>query len=208
VAGDGRGRDAGRGTRSRAGNAMGRTREAALDGAVRAVAKYGSRKTTMGDIAVLAGIAKATLYNHFRARDDVYRDALRSQVEQLATAARAKAGDGFDAALVEVVGLLREHPALRRLAREEPAVVATLAAMDDGETWTAVRGHVAAVLRSAGLPDGAQPVELVVRYLASQLLKPSPADAAAADARLLQVAVAAAAAPVPRQPADSAGTST
>ena len=56
---------------------MGRTREAALAGALAAVTKYGSRKATMGDIAMLAGIAKATLYNHFRTRDDVYRSEER-----------------------------------------------------------------------------------------------------------------------------------
>ena len=51
---------------------MGRTRDAALAGAVRSVAKYGARKSTMGDIAMLAGIAKATLYNHFRTKPEVY----------------------------------------------------------------------------------------------------------------------------------------
>ena len=35
------------GTHSRAGNAMGRTRAAVLEGATRAVEKYGSRKATM-----------------------------------------------------------------------------------------------------------------------------------------------------------------
>src|SRR5439155_885 len=43
------------GTRSRAGNAMARTRAGLLDGALRAVCKHGTRRTTMHDIAALGG---------------------------------------------------------------------------------------------------------------------------------------------------------
>ena len=46
-----------RGLRSRAGNAMGRTRAAVLDGAARAVEKHGARRATMSDIASFAGVA-------------------------------------------------------------------------------------------------------------------------------------------------------
>ena len=66
--------------------------EAALRGALAAVEKYGSRKATMGDIAMLAGIAKATLYNHFRTRDDVYLAVVANEVDRIASAARAKLG--------------------------------------------------------------------------------------------------------------------
>ena len=50
---------------------MGRTRTAALDGARRVLAEHGLRKATMGDVAVRGGLAKATLYNHFRTKDDL-----------------------------------------------------------------------------------------------------------------------------------------
>src|SRR5665213_4094646 len=88
-----------RGTRSRAGNAMGRGHEAALRGALAAVEKYGSRKATMGDIAMMAGIAKATLYNHFRTRDDVYAAVVVAEIDAIA-AAVAESCVGFEAAFV------------------------------------------------------------------------------------------------------------
>ena len=103
-----------RGTRSRAGNAMGRTHEAALRGALAAVAKYGSRKATMGDIAMLAGIAKATLYNHFRTRDDVYLAVVAHEVDRIATAARAQLPDGFDAAVAEAARLIGEQACIAK----------------------------------------------------------------------------------------------
>src|ERR1700722_16178375 len=100
-----------RGTRSRAGNAMGRTHEAALRGAVAAIEKYGSRKATMGDIAMLAGIAKATLYNHFRTRDDVYLAVAANEVDRVSAAARAKLPDGLDVAIAEAARLIGAHAA-------------------------------------------------------------------------------------------------
>jgi AcrR family transcriptional regulator len=72
------------GTRSRAGNAMARTRAGLLDGARRAVGARGTRRTTMNDIAAQAGVAKATLYNHFRTKDDVWSALVEAEVRALA----------------------------------------------------------------------------------------------------------------------------
>ena len=57
-----------RSPRSRGGNAMGRSRAAALDGARRVFAENGIRKASMADVAVRGGLAKATLYTHFRTK--------------------------------------------------------------------------------------------------------------------------------------------
>src|SRR6478752_7215591 len=71
------------GTRSRAGNAMNRTRAALLDGARRAVEVSGT-KITMAQVAASAGVAKATLYNHFRTREAVLSAVLLDQVRRIA----------------------------------------------------------------------------------------------------------------------------
>src|SRR6266516_3416813 len=70
------------GTRSRAGNAMNRTRAALLDGARRAVEAHGT-KITMAQVAGGAGVAKATLYNHFRTREAVLSALLADEVSGL-----------------------------------------------------------------------------------------------------------------------------
>jgi len=151
---------------------MGRTREAALSGALSAVAKYGSRKATMGDIAMMAGIAKATLYNHFRTRDDVYAAVVVAEIDAIAAAVAESAG-GFDAALVEAATALGDNAAVRRVARDEPAVLATLAVPGEGPGWTAARAHIAAALAATGCQSTPAAVDLVLRYLTSQLLSPS-----------------------------------
>jgi AcrR family transcriptional regulator len=179
-----------RGTRSRAGNAMGRTHEAALRGALAAVEKYGSRKATMGDIAMLAGIAKATLYNHFRTRDDVYVAVVIDQVGSLASGARAKLPDGFDAAIAEAARLIGEHAAVRRIAVDDPAALTALVTPGDGPAWAAARTEIAGALSDRGYADSPGAVDLVLRYLASQLLTPSTAEDRTSAATLLAHAIA------------------
>jgi len=199
---------------------MGRTRDAALAGAVRAVAKYGARKATMGDIAMLAGIAKATLYNHFRTREDVYDAVVAAEVEAIAAAAGEQIAGGFGAALSEAARLVAEHPAVRRVALDEPVLLARLATISEATPWKCARDHVAGALRASGCPDDAAAVDLVLRYLMSQLVSPSDTDQRRAEVRLIAAAVTGLASPpvespLPAQPgaplasgpAGSAGTS-
>ncbi len=134
---------------------MGRTREAALSGALAAVAKYGSRKATMGDIATLAGIAKATLYNHFRTRDDVYAAVVVAEIDAVA-AAVTESSAGFAAALVAAATTVGANAAVRRVARDEPAVLASLATPGDGPGWRAARAHIARRADRRWLPVNAR----------------------------------------------------
>ena len=88
------------GLRTRSGNAMQRTRTAILDAALDCIATQGVRRTTMTDLATAGGVAKATLYNHFRTKDDVLAALVDAQVASLAEACRVVAAEvGLAAAL-------------------------------------------------------------------------------------------------------------
>jgi AcrR family transcriptional regulator len=156
-----------RGLRSRAGNAMERTRAAVLDGAARAIEKHGARRATMSDIATLAGVAKGTLYNHFRTKDAVYSAALDQGVRSLGAECVVVAGDDLADALALAAERLSGAPALRRIATDEPAVHAGLATVGAGAGWRAAREEVARVLAAAGRGTDVPAVELVLRWLAS-----------------------------------------
>src|SRR3954447_15000654 len=78
-----------KGTRTRAGNAMDRTRAALLAGAARAVAASGT-KITMAQVATAAGVAKATLYNHFRTREAVLAALVLPQGDEIIDAQAGK----------------------------------------------------------------------------------------------------------------------
>jgi AcrR family transcriptional regulator len=146
---------------------MERTRSAVLDGAARAVEKHGARRATMGDIAVLAGIAKGTLYNHFRAKDAVYAAAVEAAVRSLAEECALVARDDLAEALALAAERIGGHPALRRLATDEPAAVAAFVTPDDGPTWQLARDGVRAMLNAAERVSDSTAVDVVLRWLIS-----------------------------------------
>jgi AcrR family transcriptional regulator len=169
------------GTRSRAGNAMARTRGGLLDGALQAVTKQGTRRTTMNDIAVLAGVAKATLYNHFRTKDDVWSALVEAEV----TAIAAECADlPLAEALAHAARRLSEHAALRHVADTEPAALAALAVRrPQAAGWKAADAAVTEQLAATGVdPAGA---DLVLRWLASYLATPGRPDDIGAAATAL-----------------------
>lgn len=170
------------GTRTRAGNAMNRTRSALLNGARRAVEASGT-KITMAQVAAAAGVAKATLYNHFRTREAVLDGLLAHEVDALAERA---AGLSLADALRMVATDLSENPALRTLARLEPGTVAALGRIDErAPAWRRARAAVDTALAA----DGRAGTEFVLRWLASFIVSPADAATIAADLAVLIAAL-------------------
>jgi AcrR family transcriptional regulator len=142
---------------------MGRTRLGLLAGAAHAFAEHGLRRSTMQSIAVAAGVAKATLYNHFRTKDQVAAALLAAELDRLVALASGLPLDQALAALADEVGT---HPVLRRLIDTEPEVVTALLAVD-AERWAELTGRLAAALHLDG--DDA---ELTGRWLLGVVLQP------------------------------------
>jgi AcrR family transcriptional regulator len=171
------------GTRTRAGNAMARTRAALLAGALSAVARHGTRRTTMNDIATAGGVAKATLYNHFRTKEDVWAALVESEVTRVAVECGAQdpARDLVDA-LAQAALALSQHPVLRRLAQDEPEVLARLALPGlRSAGWQVARQAVRDALAARGL-DGD---DVILRWLASHLFDPATPARARHGAQVL-----------------------
>lgn len=169
------------GTRSRAGNAMSRTRAALLDGARIAVAAGGTR-ITMAEVASAAGVAKATLYNHFRTREAVLGALLLDEIERLVAGATARP---FAEALEVTAQSIAANPVLRGLAAVEPAALAALARIDlTAPGWRLAHD---AVVTALGTTTG---VDTVLRVLASYVVSPAGPAAVAADVALLMAGIA------------------
>jgi AcrR family transcriptional regulator len=165
---------------------MARTRAALIDGAVRAVVKHGSRKTTMADVASLAGVAKATLYNHFRTKSDLYAAAVEAEVRSLgAECAGVAADEGLAPALARAAEQVGTHPAARRIATDEPAVLARLQTIGQSPAWVAAHEAVAATLRESGRNSGAAEVGLVLRWVVSYVGSPGTAGDTTVAAQVL-----------------------
>lgn len=174
------------GTRSRGGNAMARTRAALLDGALRAVARHGARRTTMNDIAAEAGIAKATLYNHFRTKDDVLAALVEAQVRAIAVGCR---GMPLADALEHAARTLSEHQVLRRIARDEPVMLAAmLTPGPHAGGWRAAVEEVRDRLGESALTHRAEispGADLAVRWLSTFLARPGEPGAIRREAAVL-----------------------
>ena len=151
------------GAHTRSGNGMNRTRAGLLAGAARAFAEQGVRGSTMQSIAAAAGVAKATLYNHFRTKDDVIRVLLGAELERLAALAAALPREQALGALSDELGA---QPVLRRLAAAEPEVLTGLLTVSS-DTWTQLTGRLAAAL---GVDDDS--AEIAGRWLLGVVLQP------------------------------------
>jgi AcrR family transcriptional regulator len=155
---------------------MGRTRAGLLEGAARAVARLGTRRTTMNDIATAAGVAKATLYNHFRTKPDVWHALVEAELTELAAdCAELPLTQALQVAATRV----SEHPGLRRIAGTEPAVLAGLLTAAPG--WRPAREAVRLQLAA----DGRGGTDLVLRWLCSHIATPAEPDAIACAAECL-----------------------
>ena len=213
------------GLHTRAGNAMGRTRDGLLDGALASIEREGLRGTTMAGISVRSGVAKATLYNHFRTKADVLAGIVEREVDRVADLAGSvlaepdgSLADALDRA-AEALGAL---PAARRLATTEPAALTPLIAPDPAPTavapgWRHAQRRTGELL---GAPADGPLVDLVLRWLAGQLLVPAEPETRRHTATLLAHSAASAAAAGPESvspatpvspepaPAGTTGTST
>ena len=100
-----------------------------VDGALRAIARFGLAKLTVDDVAREAGISRATLYRYFPGRGAVLAAVIRSETERLQR--------GLDEALAETTTLgealaavagfgaraFAGHAALQHLLATEPGAV-------------------------------------------------------------------------------------
>jgi AcrR family transcriptional regulator len=173
------------GTHTRSGNAMLRTRAAILEAAARCVERSGIRKTTMGDVSSQASVAKATLYNHFRTKDDLLDALVLSSTEQLTAECSELAGAGLAPALEHAGSVLGASGPLRRVAADEPALLAALGAPGEGRMWETARRGVEAVLRESGAPSDTVSVDVVLRWLCGHVMWAATPEELTVGARLL-----------------------
>jgi AcrR family transcriptional regulator len=145
---------------------IGRTRAVLVAGAARAFAVHGLRACTMQAVAAAAGVSKATLYNHFRTKDELVAALLAAEIDRLTVLAAALPADRALAALADELG---EHPVLRRLADSEPEV---LTALGDAEAFAGLTGRLASALGTD--EDGAG---IAARWLLGVVLQPARSSA-------------------------------
>jgi TetR/AcrR family transcriptional regulator, repressor for uid operon len=161
--------------------------ERILDAALAIVAASGLRHLTMDDVARRAGVGRMTVYRRFRAKDALI-DALtvrecRRCLTTIAGAIDPDAGlaDRAASMFVAVLGVIREHPLLARLARVEPEALLNELTRDRSAVFRLVHGFLIERIREsrrAGelvVDDPTVLAELGLRLGASFVLMPDTA---------------------------------
>jgi AcrR family transcriptional regulator len=99
------------------------TRDRILDVAEALFAQRGFSGTSMREIASEAGLTAASLYNHFRGKDDLYLAVLQRGIRPLIDLMRRLEGERGEAASEAVIRSVMEHlasrPHLPRLIQHE-----------------------------------------------------------------------------------------
>jgi AcrR family transcriptional regulator len=150
----------------RAGNVAARSRAAILDGARRAVALDGTR-ISMAQVATAAGVAKATLYNHFRTREDLLQALLLDEIERLIT---MLAHRDLSSALIRAATAVSENPWLEALGGDDTATLAMLARVDvRAAGWSLVAQATEGLLSRHGRSG----TPTVLRWLSSFVVAPA-----------------------------------
>ena len=157
---------------------MARSRAAILEGARAAVEANGT-KITMAQVAARGGVAKATLYNHFRAREDVLAALLLDEIDRLVSAV---APLDLPQALTAAAVTISEHPLLEALGGQDTTTLAVLARVDVRTPgWARVASAVEQLLRRAGRTGA----PTVLRWLSSFIIAPADEIDIAADVEVL-----------------------
>jgi AcrR family transcriptional regulator len=164
-----------RGTRNAAAS---RSRAAILEGARAAVLANGT-SITMAQVAARAGVAKATLYNHYRAREDVLAELLLAEIDRLIDSV---AHLPLPVALTRAAVAISEHPLLEALGGSDDTALSVLARVD---VRSAGWGRVAQATERLLARRGRRGTPTVLRWLASFVIAPADLDDIAADVSVL-----------------------
>jgi AcrR family transcriptional regulator len=154
-----------------------------VDAALRCLARQGTAKTTVDDIAREAGLSRATLYRAFSdGKDGVLHAVVETETARLFSDLAVAMGEARDLEELLVAGMtgaaraLAAHPALRYLLAYEPGVVLPYLAFDRMDRVLDVASSFAGPFLGRWLePEQAvRAAEWAVRIVVSYLQCPRP----------------------------------
>ena len=159
-----------------------------VDGALRAIARFGLAKLTVDDVARQAGISRATLYRYFPGRGAVLAAVVRSETERIQRGLDDALGDvtSLPEALAAVAGFGARtfvgHEALQHLLATEPGTVLPHLCFTGADTLLCVAADRIAphLCRFMGPLEARRTGELLARIVLSYALAPPPGPTEAA----------------------------
>jgi len=174
--------------------------ERLLDATLEVAAVHGISRLSVGDVAKRAGLSRQTLYKHFASRDElVSRTVMREagRMVELVIATASLHDDpvaSLEAAVLETLHLVRDHPLLDRLVATEPEALLPLLIDGEGAVLGAIRAISRQIIEErvpeAGGAGARSAADLLSRMLVSYAVR-TPDQTPEEVARFLATAVVA-----------------
>jgi AcrR family transcriptional regulator len=153
-----------------------------VDATLVCLARYGTAKTTVDDIARQAGVSRATVYRIFRGgREEILAAVVDTEVARLFSALGVRLGEADDltealvGGIVEASTRIGDHAALAYLVAHEPETVLGHLAFDESDRLlsTASRFTAPFLARWMSPAEAGRVAEWATRIVLSYTISPS-----------------------------------
>jgi AcrR family transcriptional regulator len=153
-----------------------------IDGTLTCLARHGTAKTTVDDIARESGVSRATVYRAFPGgRDEILGAVVDTEMARLFSALGVRLGNAGDlttalvGGIVEASTRLRDHAALHFLVEHEPGMILGHLAFDESDRLlvTASRFTAPFLARWMSPHEAERVAEWAARVVLSYAISPS-----------------------------------
>lgn len=154
-----------------------------IDGTLACLARHGTVKTTVDDIAREAGVSRATVYRVFPGgRDQILSAVVDTEMARLFSALGVRLGtaatltEALVGGIVEASSRIRNHAALAYLVTHEPEMVLAHLAFDESDRLLTTASHFTApfLARWMSPAEAERVAEWATRIVLSYAIAPSP----------------------------------
>lgn len=136
-----------------------------MDSARELLRQSGINSTNMIEIADRAQVSRASLYNHFRDKQEVFLALVETEIERIATIALVS--PSRSEALYQISREISEHDGLKKALERDGELVAAALTSRDHQIWEEIYNHLAKIFATDVVGVG-----LVLRWLLGQITAP------------------------------------
>lgn len=159
-----------------------KTRSALVTTALALIAEKGLSQTNMIEIADRARVSRASLYNHFRDKNEVFLAVVELEVERIVQLALRERE--VEARLAIVSKEVSGHRSLATSVAKDPATIAILLSRHDGELWSKIYQGLASLVAS-----NSSGTAIALRWLIGQIFIPLVPEQSETQSRLISEAI-------------------
>jgi AcrR family transcriptional regulator len=159
-----------------------KTRNALLTTALTLISEKGLSQTNMIEIADRARVSRASLYNHFRDKNEVFTAVVELELERIVQLAMREKEVSSRLAIISKE--ISSHRALATSLSRDPQLIAGTLARHDGQVWSKIYQGLASVIAS----DSAG-TALTLRWLIGQVFIPLSAEHSESQSKRIAEAI-------------------